>query len=108
MARWPQPVALVHMPAERGGAASLDGNKHLQVQPGEPGGRPIQESVAGCAYEIGQLQEWPRHLLTGLSSGFWADASMSESSGLAVAFRCRSDRCRYRLVVFRSAWPKRS
>ena len=57
--------ALVHMPAHCGGAASFDGNKHLQVQPGEPGRRPIQESVACCAYKIGQLQEWPRHLLTG-------------------------------------------
>jgi hypothetical protein len=57
--------ALVHMPADCGGAASLDGNKHLQVQPGEPGRRPIQESVACCAYKIGQLQEWPRHLFAG-------------------------------------------
>jgi len=56
--------ALVHMPAHCGGAASLDGTKHFQVQPGEPGGGPIQESVACCAYKIGQLQEWPRHLLT--------------------------------------------
>ena len=59
--------ALVRMPAHCGGAASLDGNKHLQVQPGEPCGGPIQESVACCAYQIGQLQEWPRHLLTGFA-----------------------------------------
>jgi len=100
--------ALVRMPAHCGGAASLDGNKHLQMQPGEPGRRPIQESAACCAYKIGQLHEWPRHYLRGLSSGFWADASTSESRGLAVALRCRSERCRYRLVVFRSAWPNRS
>ena len=56
--------ALVRMPAHCGGAASFDGNKHLQMQPGEPGRRPIQESVACCAYKIGQLQQWPRHLLT--------------------------------------------
>ena len=59
--------ALVDMPAHCGGAASLDGNKHLQVQPGEPCGGPIQESVACCAYKISQLQEWPCHLLTGFA-----------------------------------------
>lgn len=55
--------ALVHMASHRGGAASLDGNKYLQVQPGEPGGRPVQESVAGGGYDIGQLQQWPWHSL---------------------------------------------
>jgi hypothetical protein len=53
--------ALVYMATHRGGAASPDGNKYFQVQPGEPGRTPIQESVACCAYEIGQLQEWPVH-----------------------------------------------
>ena len=57
--------ALVQMATHRGGAAPLHGNKYFQVQPGEPGRRPIDESVACCAYEIGQLQEWPPHLLTG-------------------------------------------
>jgi len=32
------------------------------VQPGEPRGRPVHESVAGGGYDIGQLQEWPFHL----------------------------------------------
>ena len=58
-------AALVQMATQRGGAAPLDGNKYLQVQPGEPGRTPLRESVACCAYEIGQLQEWPLHLLTG-------------------------------------------
>ncbi len=53
--------ALVQMAAHRGGAASRDGKQHLAVQPGEPGGRPIQESVARCVYQIGQLQQWPFH-----------------------------------------------
>jgi hypothetical protein len=35
------------------------------------------------------------------SSELEVDFSVSESSGLAVAFRCRSDKCRYRLVVSR-------
>ena len=57
--------ALVHMATHRGGATLLDGNEYLQVEPGEPGRTPIRESVACCAYQIGQLQEWPLHLLTG-------------------------------------------
>ena len=57
--------ALVQMATQRGGAAPLDGNKYLPVQPGKPGRTPLRESVACCAYQIGQLQEWPPHLLTG-------------------------------------------
>jgi len=48
------------------------------------------------------------YFLRGPLFGFGAAARVSESSGLADALRCRSDRCRYRLVVFRSAWPSRS
>lgn len=44
------------------GATSHDGKQYLPVQPGEPGRRLIQESVACCGYEIGQLQQWPVHL----------------------------------------------
>jgi hypothetical protein len=55
--------ALVQMPTHRGGATSLDGNQYLQVQPVKPGGRPIQKAVSRCSYQIGQLQEWPLHLL---------------------------------------------
>jgi len=56
--------ALVQMATHGSGAASRDGKQHLAVQPGEPGGRPIQESVARCVNQIGQLQEWPFHVLT--------------------------------------------
>ena len=55
--------ALVQMATHRGGATTLDGNQYLQVQPVKPGGRPIQKSVSRCSYQIGQLQEWPLHLL---------------------------------------------
>ena len=54
--------ALIQMAAHRGGAAPLDGYEYFEVQPGEPRGRPIDESVAGGGYDIGQLQEWPLHL----------------------------------------------
>jgi hypothetical protein len=51
------------MATHRGGAAPLDGYEHFEVQPGEPRGRPVHESVAGGGYDIGQLQEWPLHSL---------------------------------------------
>lgn len=55
--------ALIQMAAHRDGAALLDGYQDLKMQPGEPGGRPVQESVACGGYDIGQLQEWPFHSL---------------------------------------------
>jgi hypothetical protein len=101
--------ALVQMATQRGGAAPLDGNKYLQVQPGKPGRTPLRESVACCAYERSANSSSGRFIyLPGVPSGFGVGASMSESRGLAVALRWRSDMCRYRLVVFRSAWPNRS
>src|ERR1035438_3725529 len=58
--------ALIQMAAQRGGAAPLDGHQHSEVQPVEPRGGPVHESLAGSDYDIGQLQEWPLHsLLTG-------------------------------------------
>src|SRR5260370_21003615 len=51
------------MATHRGGTTPLNGGQYLQVQPGEPGGRPIEKSAARCSDEIGQLQEWPLHLL---------------------------------------------
>ena len=55
--------ALIQMAAHRGGTAPLDGYQDLKMQPGEPRGRPVHESVAGGGYDIGQLQEWPLHSL---------------------------------------------
>jgi hypothetical protein len=50
------------MATQRGRAAAQDGREHFQVQPGEPGGMPVDESVGCGAYDIGQLEEWPVHL----------------------------------------------
>jgi hypothetical protein len=70
--------ALIQMATHGGRAAAPDGTQYLQVQPGKPGGRPIQESVAGCAYQIGQLQQWPFHLRA--ATVFW------------IGFRCQQER----------------
>jgi hypothetical protein len=53
---------LIDMATQRGGAAAKDGREHLEVQPGEPGGMPVDESLGCGAYDIGQLKEWPVHL----------------------------------------------
>ena len=101
--------ALIQMAAHRGGATLLDGYQDFKMHPGEPRGGLVHESVAGGGYDIGQLQVWPLHsLLAGTLFQGFGSTRVSESSGLGMALRCRSDRCRYRLVVFRSAWPSRS
>lgn len=41
-------------------ATSFDGAEHFEMEPGEPGGGMIHESVAR-GYDVGQLQEWPLH-----------------------------------------------
>jgi hypothetical protein len=48
--------ALIQMAAHRGGAAPLDGYEYFEVQPGEPSGGPVHESVTGGGYDIGQLR----------------------------------------------------
>src|ERR1700690_2443654 len=64
--------ALIQMAAHRGGAASLDGYEHLEVQPGEPGRGPVRESAPGGGDDMGQLQEWPFHSLL-MASVFGVD-----------------------------------
>src|SRR5580692_4040997 len=51
------------MAAHCGGAAPLDGYEYSEMQPGEPSGWPVHESVASGGYDIGQLEEWPLHSL---------------------------------------------
>jgi len=50
------------MPAERGGAATLDGCQDLAVLGGQPGAAAFDESLLRHADEIGHLQGWPVHL----------------------------------------------
>jgi len=52
---------LVQMASHGGGATTLDGVEDLEMQPSEPRGRLIGESVPGSGDDVGQLQEWPRH-----------------------------------------------
>ena len=63
----PAAGTLIAMPAERGGAATLDGRQDLAVLGGQPGATAFDESLPCHADEIGHLQGWPVHL--GVSRG---------------------------------------
>ena len=53
---------LIDMASQCGRAAAKDGPEHFEVQPGEPGGMPVDESLSCGAYDIGQLKERSIHL----------------------------------------------
>ncbi len=53
---------LIAMPAERGGATTLDGRQDLAVLGGQLGAAAFDESLPRHADEIGHLQGWPVHL----------------------------------------------
>ena len=53
---------LIDKATQRGRAAAQDGREYFEVQPGKPGGVPVDESVGCGVYDVGQLEEWPAHL----------------------------------------------
>lgn len=81
--------ALVQMPSHSGGAASLNGDEHSEVEPGKPGRRVIGETVRRGGYDIGQLQERPIHLLTVFRVGKCAEVQGIQRAGCCfdVTFR---------------------
>lgn len=58
----PAAGALIEMPAERGGAAPLDGEQHFDMLPGEPLAAPFDECISRGTDEIGHLERRPAHL----------------------------------------------
>jgi len=58
----PAAGTLISMPAERGGAAALDGRQDLAVLGGQPGAAAFDEFLPRHADKIGHLQGWPVHL----------------------------------------------
>src|SRR2546425_11254752 len=81
--------ALIEMPTQGSGATARDGSQHFEVLPSDPPAASLDECVSGCANQIRHLEWRPVHfyLLCGDLS-----FSLSESSGLAVALRCRRER----------------
>src|SRR5258708_20239152 len=54
---------LIEMATHGGSAASCDRDEHFNVQPGEPGRMPVDESLSRGPYDIVQLQDWPAHFI---------------------------------------------
>ena len=74
--------AAVPVTAERGSAAVLDGGKHAEMQPGQPGPVLLHEAIAMRTDDIGHLERWPFHLLCSLRDRFtW---SRLDSSALSI------------------------
>ena len=88
--------ASVAMTAERRRSATDDGVHHLAVLRGEMRSMLLDEAAAGYAEDVGHLKGGPAHrfarLLESLASA--EVETVSDSSGLATACRCRRDRCR--------------
>ena len=78
--------ATIAMPAERGRAAAHDGQQHLAVLPVDPPAAAFDKSLSSTANNVGHLHEWPVVQLCCCPP--W-EVSVSASSGLAVALRCR-------------------
>jgi hypothetical protein len=81
----------ITMAAERSGAAARDRQQDLLVLPVDPALTMFKERLPSKANDIGHLQWRPVHELCVSSP---CVPSVRESSGLAVALRCRLERCR--------------
>ena len=83
--------AAVAMPTQRGGAAAHDGQQHLPVLPVDPPAAVFHKCLSSTANNVGHLHERP---VVQLCLCPPLEESVRASSGLAVALRCRWDRCR--------------
>ena len=85
--------ALIQMAAHRGGAASLDGDEHFRCsQVNQAGGRSMNRWPAAAM--ISANSRSGRFIYCASFFGLRDQLKVSESRGLAVALRCRSDKCR--------------
>src|SRR5664280_3702886 len=82
--------ATIAMPAQRGGAAARYGQQHLLVLPVDPPAAVFHKCLSSTANNVGHLQKRPAHELCLCPP---CEENVSASSGLAVALRCRCDRC---------------
>ena len=92
----PAAGASIAMTTERRRAATDDRIHHLAVLPAEMRSMPIEEAAAASTQNVGHLKGGPAHPFTRLLECFVSLVveTVSDSSGLATACRCRRDRCR--------------
>jgi len=83
--------AAIAMSTQRSGTAAHDGQQHLPVLPVDPPAAVFKERLLSTANNVGHLHRRP--VLQLCLRAPW-DENDSASSGLAVALRCRWDRCR--------------
>src|SRR5579859_2467553 len=83
--------AAVAMSAQRGGAAARDSQQHLLVLPVDPPAAVLHKCLSSTANNVSHLHE---RAVVQLCLCPPCEENVSASSGLAVALRCRWDRCR--------------
>ena len=83
--------AAIAMSAQRGGAAARDSQQHLLVLPVDPPAAVFNEMLSSTTNDVGHLHKRPAHELCLCPP---CEENVSASSGLAVALRCRWERCR--------------
>src|ERR1700684_2248222 len=100
-------AAAIQMTAQGSSAAVLNGEKHAEMEPGQPDPSLLDETVAMRPDDIGHLERWRLHLLYSLRDRFtWSRlVSSAWSSGVPADLRWRSERCREMDVGLRSACP---
>jgi hypothetical protein len=88
--------ASIAMTTQRSSAATDDSVHRLAVLRREMRSMPIGEAAAGSTEDVGHLKGGPGHPFTRLLECFTSPDvdTVSDSSGLATACRCRRDRCR--------------
>ena len=83
--------AAVTVTTQRSGPAARDSKQDLAVLKGDPAMAAVQEGVSCAADDIGHLRRRPVQLRAVRPRG---SMRVSASRGLAVALRCRLDRCK--------------
>ena len=83
--------AAVAMSTQRGGATAQDRQQHLLVLPVDPFTAAFDKCLSSTANNVGHLHE---RLVVQRCFCPPCEESVSASSGLAVALRCRWERCR--------------
>ena len=84
--------AMVAMAAKRRRTAARDGAHDLQLRPCDMRLVALDETVAGCAKDVGRLQGGPVHDATGSRPSAASDSSVSSGFGAARNFRVDTSR----------------
>ena len=77
-------------------AAILDGVKHAQMEPRQPGSVLCDETAAILSDDIGHLEGWPIHRFCNFRESLALSGRETSivSRGFATAVKCFRERCR--------------